>query len=179
MGEIPSDSESLSWLPPELTASLVSPKIKIARVRSVFLSCSLGMLWLRWLRLKSSDVKKEAEDTEKERWHENTFYFWLFFFLNFIELYSWHKMLRWWEMPFSRKTPTRHPVLGGAPYEMVGWHHRCNGLELEQIPGDGKGQGSLACCSPRGRKKLDMTWQLSNNNNNLVWQLVDRQWLHS
>ena len=26
--------------------------------------------------------------------------------------------------------------------------HRLNGHELEQTPGDGEGQGSLACCSP-------------------------------
>ena len=32
--------------------------------------------------------------------------------------------------------------------EMVGWHHQLNGLEFEQAPGDGKGQGSLACCNP-------------------------------
>ena len=32
--------------------------------------------------------------------------------------------------------------------EMVGWHHRLNGHEFEQAPGDGEGQGSLACCSP-------------------------------
>ena len=32
---------------------------------------------------------------------------------------------------------------------MVGWHHRLNGQEFEQAPGDGEGQGSLACCSPR------------------------------
>ena len=25
---------------------------------------------------------------------------------------------------------------------MVGWHHRLNGHELEQTPGDGEGQGS-------------------------------------
>ena len=31
---------------------------------------------------------------------------------------------------------------------MVGWHHRLNGHELEQAPGVGDGQGSLACCSP-------------------------------
>ena len=30
--------------------------------------------------------------------------------------------------------------------EMVGWHHRLDGHEFEQAPGDGKGQGSLACC---------------------------------
>ena len=39
--------------------------------------------------------------------------------------------------------------------EMVGWHHRLNGREFEQIPGDG-GQGSLVCCSQGGCKELDM-----------------------
>ena len=29
--------------------------------------------------------------------------------------------------------------------EMVGWHHRLNGHEFEQTPGDSEGQGSLAC----------------------------------
>ena len=32
--------------------------------------------------------------------------------------------------------------------EMIGWHHQFNGHEFEQIPGDGEGQGSLACCNP-------------------------------
>ena len=41
--------------------------------------------------------------------------------------------------------------------EMVGWHHRLNGHESEQIPGDSEGQGSLACCSPWGHKESDMT----------------------
>ena len=36
---------------------------------------------------------------------------------------------------------------------MSGWHHRLNGHEFEQTPGDGAGKGSLACCSPWGRKK--------------------------
>ena len=35
---------------------------------------------------------------------------------------------------------------------MVGWHHRLNGHEFEQTPGDGEGQWSLACCSPWSRK---------------------------
>ena len=33
---------------------------------------------------------------------------------------------------------------------MVGWHHWFDGHEFEQALGDGKGQGSLACCSPWG-----------------------------
>ena len=41
--------------------------------------------------------------------------------------------------------------------EMVGWHHRLHGHESEQAPGVGNGQGGLACCSPLGRKELDMT----------------------
>ena len=41
--------------------------------------------------------------------------------------------------------------------EMVGWHHRLNGHEFEQTLGDGEGQGSLACCIPRGHKELGTT----------------------
>ena len=44
---------------------------------------------------------------------------------------------------------------------MVGWHHRFNGHEFEQALGVGDGQGSLACCSPRGRKEADITEQLN------------------
>ena len=36
--------------------------------------------------------------------------------------------------------------------EMVGWHHRLNGHEFEQTPGDGERYGSLACCSPWGHR---------------------------
>ena len=50
--------------------------------------------------------------------------------------------------------------------EMVGWHHRPSGREFEQTSRDGKGQGSLVCCSPWGRKELDMTEGLNNSNNN-------------
>ena len=46
--------------------------------------------------------------------------------------------------------------------EMAGWHHRFNGHELGQTPGDGEGQGSLVCCSPWGQKELDTTWRLNN-----------------
>ena len=31
---------------------------------------------------------------------------------------------------------------GVTEEEMVGWHHRLNGHEFEQAPGDGEGQGS-------------------------------------
>ena len=37
--------------------------------------------------------------------------------------------------------------------EMVGWHHWLDGHELEQAPEVSDGWGSLACCSPWGRKE--------------------------
>ena len=45
-------------------------------------------------------------------------------------------------------------------HEMVGWHHRLNGYEFEHTLGVGEGQESLVCCSPWGRRELDMTEQL-------------------
>ena len=55
---------------------------------------------------------------------------------------------------------------------IVGWHHRLNGYKFEQILGDGEGQGSLACCSPWGCKKLDRTERLNNNNISEMLQTV-------
>ena len=49
---------------------------------------------------------------------------------------------------------------GTTEDEMVGWHHRLDGHEFEQVPGVGDGQGSLACRSPWGRKESDTTEQL-------------------
>ena len=43
---------------------------------------------------------------------------------------------------------------------VVGWHHRLNAHEFEQVPGYGEGQGGLACFSPWGHKESDMTEQL-------------------
>ena len=43
--------------------------------------------------------------------------------------------------------------------EMLGWHHPRDAHEFEQAPEDGEGQGCLACCSPWGDKKSDMTKQ--------------------
>ena len=54
--------------------------------------------------------------------------------------------------------------------EMVGWHHWLNGHEYEQTPGDGEGQGRLACCIAWGCKELDMTEQLNNNKAAFVFE---------
>ena len=48
---------------------------------------------------------------------------------------------------------------------MAGWHHRLNVHEFEQTPEDREVQGSLACCSPWGRKESDRTEQLKQQQN--------------
>ena len=48
--------------------------------------------------------------------------------------------------------------------EMAGWHHRLNGYEFEQTPGDGGGQRSLACCSLWAHEESDTTEWLKNKN---------------
>ena len=40
---------------------------------------------------------------------------------------------------------------------IVGWHHRLDGDKLEHVMGVGDGQGSLACCSPRGWEESTIT----------------------
>ena len=42
--------------------------------------------------------------------------------------------------------------------EMVGWHHRLNGHELGQTPGDGEGQGKLECYCLWSPEESGMTW---------------------
>ena len=58
--------------------------------------------------------------------------------------------------------------------EMVGWHRWLNGREFERAPGDVEGQGSLVCCSPWSRKKLDTTEPLNWTElmRSSVWYLI-------
>ena len=57
-----------------------------------------------------------------------------------------------WRADSLEKTPVLGKIegrrKGTTEDEMVGWHHRLDGHEFEQALGDGKGQGTLVCCSP-------------------------------
>jgi len=52
---------------------------------------------------------------------------------------------------------------GTTEDEMVGWHHRFDGQEFEQVAGVGDGQGSLACCSPLGSQRVGQDWATELN----------------
>ena len=47
---------------------------------------------------------------------------------------------------------------------MVGRHHQLDEHKSEQAPGVGDGQGSLACCSPWGRRESDTLSDRTESN---------------
>ena len=61
-----------------------------------------------------------------------------------------------------------------AEVEMVGWHHRLNEHGFEQTLGDGEGQGSQVCSSPRGCKNWAWlsNWTTATKANNLLHYFV-------
>ena len=61
-------------------------------------------------------------------------------------LATWCEELAPWKRPWCWKRLTG----GGTEDEMIGWHHRLDGHEFEQVPGVGDAQGSLVCYSPWG-----------------------------
>ena len=75
---------------------------------------------------------------------------------NFNSLATLGEGLTHWKRPDVRNY-RRQEETGTTEYDMVVWHYQLNGLEFEQPLGVGDGQGSLVCCSPWGRKELDMT----------------------
>ena len=50
---------------------------------------------------------------------------------------------------------------GTTEDEMAGWHHWLDECESEWTPGDGDGQGGLACCDSWGHKESDTTERLN------------------
>ena len=63
----------------------------------------------------------------------------------------------------------RQEEKGMTEEEMVAWHHWLDGREFEQALGGGEGQGTLACCSPWGRKESDKTEQLNNRKGTFIF----------
>ena len=61
---------------------------------------------------------------------------------------------------------------GMTENRMVERHHWLKGRESGQAPGDSKGQGSLACCSPWDSKELDVTEQLNDNEDKVEMEMA-------
>ena len=92
--------------------------------------------------------------------------------------WSWssNTLAIWCEEPTHWKRPWCWERLkakgeGVTEDEMVGWHHWLNGYEFVQTPGDIKGQGSLAYCSPWDHKESDTTERLNTTSLDLTTSL--------
>ena len=140
-------------------------KAEHQRIDAFELWCWRRLLKVPWIARSANQsiLKKSTLDIHwKDRywsWNSNT-------------LATWREELTHWKRPWywERSFPLtfgkgrRQEEKGTTEDEMVGWHHRLNGNEFEQTPGDGEGQIRLVCCGPWGSKDLDMTEWLNNNN---------------
>ena len=79
-----------------------------------------------------------------------------------------------WKDPHAGKD-WRQEERGMAEDEMVEWHYQRDGHEFGWTPGVGDGQGGLLCCSPWGRKELDMTEQLNWTEPLYLWAALVAQ----
>ena len=59
--------------------------------------------------------------------------------------------------PYTGRNWGQQREKGTTEDELAGWHHRLDRCESEWTPGDGDGQGGLACCDSWGRKESDRT----------------------
>ena len=64
----------------------------------------------------------------------------------------WCKELTHWKRPWCWERLKAQEEKGMTENEMIEKYHRLNGHEFEQVLGVGDGQGSVACCSPWGRR---------------------------
>ena len=89
--------------------------------------------------------------------------------LNLKLQYFGHLM---WKTPLIGKDPDagkdwRQEEKGMTEDEMVGWHQWVDRHDVEQAPGVGDGQGSLAWCSPWGSQRVRRYWTTEQN---WIWQ---------
>ena len=118
--------------------------------------------WCFWTVVLEKTLESPLDCKESQTVHNKGNQSWIFIGRTDAEAETpilWQSKVRNW---LIRKDPVtgkdlRQEEKGKTEDEMVGWYHRLNGHELEQVLGDGEGQESLVCCSPCGHKELNTT----------------------
>ena len=86
----------------------------------------------------------------------------------------WSERILWWFILCQLNWATEHPdiTLGVSVCLWLRWTFKsvaCNqpvslpNVSVSKLQEDSEGQGSLACCSPRGHRESDMTEPLNNS----------------
>ena len=134
---------SLEWMPAawkEIPETTVEPSF----ITQALNDTEFEVVW------KSTDILNS--DSKRERFRRNRFCMWRSFRNIFTYLFTSPDANSWLigkDLDSGKDWRQKRRV---RQDETVGWHHQFNRHELGQTPGDGQKQGSLACCSPRGRR---------------------------
>ena len=128
--------------------------------------------WYFWTVVLEKTFESPLDCKEIQPVHPKGNQFWIFIGRTDAEaetLILWPPDLKNW---LTGKDPDagkdwRREEKGMIEDKMAGWHHWLDGRESDWIPGDGDGQGGLACCDSWGHKEFDMTEQLNWTELNL------------
>ena len=118
--------------------------------------------WCFWTVVLEKSVESPLDWKETQPVHSEGHQPWVFFGRNDAEAETpilWSpEAKKWpiWKDP-DAGDDWRHEEKGTRKDEMVGWHHRINGHELEQASRLHDGQGGLGYSSPWGHNELDTT----------------------
>ena len=118
--------------------------------------------WCFWTMVLEKIFESPLDCQEIQSVHSKGDQSWVFIGRNDVEAEApilWRPGVK---SQFIRKDPDAGKNWGreekrATENEIAAWNYQLNGYEFEQTPGDREGQGSLACCSPCGRKELDTT----------------------
>ena len=119
--------------------------------------------WCFWAVVLEKTLESPLDRKEKDwcwSWSCNTLAIWC------EEPIHWRRRASFPDAGKDREKEEK----GTTEDEMVGWHHRLDRHELEQVPGVDDGQRSLACCSPWGCKESEMTEWL-NWTDGTLWSI--------
>ena len=84
----------------------------------------------------------------------------------------WCEKPTYWKRPWCwERLQAGQGEKGMTEDKMVRWHHQLKGQDFEQIPGDGEGQGSLACCSPWSLR-VGHDWVTEQQIMSTYWALI-------
>ena len=113
--------------------------------------------WCLWTVVLEKTLENPLESKETKPVNPIGNQPWIFIGKTWCWSWSSSTLATWCKEPTHWKRPSCWERLraGGermAEDELVGWHHWVNGHKLSKVPGDGEGQGSLACWSPWGHR---------------------------
>ena len=135
--------------------------------------------WWFWTVVLEETLERPLDGKEIQPVHPKRNQFWIFIGRTDAEAKPLDAK-NWliWKDPNAGKDWRREET-GMTEDEMVGWHHRLDGPKFEQALGVGHGQGSLACCSPGGRKESDTAERLMWSDTLKLSHFVPILWVYS